>query len=420
MPEPVQRDPSRRALRTRVDRQAVAAAYQQGMTIRQCAVAFGIAQATVANVLDREGVPRRRHGRVPARGVDEDALLARYRAGLSVSACAREFGISRDVATGILNRRGVPRRPPARVNERAVVAAYQRSRSVRECAREFGITRRTAIRVLDRHRISRTPGIRKPLSGPDVQALVAAYRSGLSVRRCADRFAIHPYQAARLLDEQGIPRRTRPSVDPAELVAAYRDEGLTVRQCADRFGVGRDTAARALRRSGVPIRGKGGYRVPAIDQEIIAAYRDQELTIRECADRFGIGRSMVCRVLERNGVPTRPRGWRHRLADGDPGRQPLAFSTAALIAAYRDQGLTMRQCADRFGISSATVSRILGRNEVAARGNRCSPAVEKLVIAAYRDGRRLTLQQCAAAAGVSTTTVTAILRRNGIAPRDYP
>lgn len=109
------------------------------------------------------------------------------------------------------------------------------------------------------------------------------------------------------------------------------------------------------------------------------------------------------------------------VSEGHGGGQPSeVIDVAALIAAYRDDGLTLRQCAVRFGISTARVSRILRRNEVITRGNRSSPAVEKLVIDTYRDPERLTLQQCAATAGVSTTTVTAILRRNGIAARDYP
>jgi transposase len=149
----IHRDPRRRALRTAVDRRALAKAYREGMSLRQCAARFGIAPATVVSVLDQQREPRRRAARSV---VDEDALLARYRTGVSVSRCAREFGISRDVAAGVLDRRGVPRhRQRSGVDERALVAAYQQSLSVSECARKFGISPRTVGRMLDRHNITR-------------------------------------------------------------------------------------------------------------------------------------------------------------------------------------------------------------------------------------------------------------------------
>ncbi len=99
----------------------------------------------------------------------------------------------------------------------------------------------------------------------------------------------------------GRPVRLR----PAAVAAAYRDRQLTVRQCATMFGVSRTTIMKFLAAEGVEVRR------PARDLDeraVAAAYRDERLSLRECAMRFGISERRVAAILDRQGVPRRPVG----------------------------------------------------------------------------------------------------------------
>jgi hypothetical protein len=56
------------------------------------------------------------------------------------------------------------------------------------------------------------------------------------------------------------------------------------------------------------------------DQAVVTAYRDEGLSLHDCAVRFGISQRRVAAVLERHGVPRRPVGRPpRRLPAGRPG-----------------------------------------------------------------------------------------------------
>jgi transposase len=50
-----------------LDEPAVAAAYRDGLSLRECAARFGVSERHVGAVLERQGVPRRPVGRPPRR-----------------------------------------------------------------------------------------------------------------------------------------------------------------------------------------------------------------------------------------------------------------------------------------------------------------------------------------------------------------
>ena len=91
---------------------AVAAAYRdRHLTLKQCAVMFGVSRTTIMKFLAAEGVAVRR----PGRDLDERAVAAAYRdERLSLHECAVRFGISERRVAAILDRQGVPRRPVGR------------------------------------------------------------------------------------------------------------------------------------------------------------------------------------------------------------------------------------------------------------------------------------------------------------------
>jgi len=58
------------------------------------------------------------------------------------------------------------------------------------------------------------------------------------------------------------------------------------------------------------------------DQAVVAAYRDEGLSLHGCAARFGISQRRVAAVLDRQGVPRRPVGRPPRPAPPQAGRLP--------------------------------------------------------------------------------------------------
>ena len=106
----------------------------------------------------------------------------------------------------------------------------------------------------------------------------------------------------------------------AAVAAAYRDRQLTLKQCAAMFGVSRTTIMKFLAAEGVAVRRPGR---DLDERAVAAAYRDERLSLHECAVRFGISERRVAAVLDRQGVPRRPVGRPPR----HPARQP---STTAM------------------------------------------------------------------------------------------
>jgi hypothetical protein len=107
--------------------------------------------------------------------------------------------------------------------------------------------------------------------------------------------------AAMLAAAAGRPLRLRPQA----VAAAYCDRLLTVRQCAEMFGVSRTTIVKFLVDQGIVLRRAGD----GLDEEaVVGAYRDQGLSLQECGAHFGISPRRVTALLDRHGVPRRPAG----------------------------------------------------------------------------------------------------------------
>jgi transcriptional regulator with XRE-family HTH domain len=87
--------------------------------------------------------------------------------------------------------------------------------------------------------------------------------------------------------------------------SAYRDRQLTLKQCAAMFGVSRTTIMKFLAAEGVAVRRPGR---DLDERAVAAAYRDEGLSLHQCAVCFGISERRVAAVLDRQGVPRRPVG----------------------------------------------------------------------------------------------------------------
>lgn len=138
---------------------------------------------------------------------------------------------------------------------------------------------------------------------------VAEGRADADVLRVAARSPA--ILAAMLAAAAGRPLRLRPQA----VAAAYRDQLMTIRQCAEMFGVSRTTIVKFLVDQGIALRRPGD----GVDADaVVTAYRDRRLSLQECAARFGISPRRVTTLLDQHGVPRRPAGRPARHRDGMP------------------------------------------------------------------------------------------------------
>jgi hypothetical protein len=140
-----------------------------------------------------------------------------------------------------------------------------------------------------------------------------------------------------------------------DVVDAYVNLGLNYPQVAVRLGIGDyNTVGGILRAAGVtPRRGRRPHRESGA---IAAAYR-AGIPSGEVAATFRCHPNTVLRHAHLAGLATAPR----------EGRPPIPVDIGALVTAYRDEGASIRECAQRFGISPSTVTRRLRAAEVRLR-----------------------------------------------------
>jgi len=138
-----------------------------------------------------------------------------------------------------------------------------------------------------------------------------------------------------------------------DVVYAYVTLGLSCPRVAARLGIDRKKVGIILRAAGVtPRRGRRPHRESGA---IVAAYR-AAIPPAEVAATYGCHPNTVLRSAHVAGLPVRGKG-----------RPPIQVDTGALAGAYRDEGLSLSQCAQRFGLTPMTVARHLRAAEVPLR-----------------------------------------------------
>ena len=214
----------------------------------------------------------------------------------------------------------------------AIVAAYVRDRlSVGQCALEFGLSRAQVRRVLDRRGVVRDRGRRMPRVSIDEDALVAAYRQGLSLHATAQKFGVHDRTAARVLDRHQVCRhavhfRGR-AVDEGAIVRAYRDEGKSLSAAAREAGIKPEAARRVLAAYNVTLRPPHTRKEAGIDEAAVVASRVRNgLTGAETAATFGISPQTVRRIMARHQSPA-----------PSPADLITASKAAAILGIHRRQ-----------------------------------------------------------------------------------
>jgi transposase len=203
------------------------------------------------------------------------------------------------------------------------------------------------------------------------------------------------------------PTTPRPP-EPATLRRLYTDEGLTVAAVAAHLGVANGTAHKWLLAAGVPMRPPATTpRVEVSDDDIRRLYTSAGHTAAEIAARFGCPTTTVYSRLHRLGVARRSAEPRQRKRPPDDVLRRL----------YADEGLSLRQLAERFSVTPQAVHNWL----VAADIPRRPPAAFEhepdlpTLIALYAEG--WSGPQLARHFGCSTITIYRRLDRAGVPRR---
>jgi lambda repressor-like predicted transcriptional regulator len=112
------------------------------------------------------------------RGVDRAVLAAAYEQGASLRACGRRSGISAPSVARLLREQGVTIRPPcsyrARADPAALAAAYAAGHTLAEYGQQHGISAPTAARILRENGVTIRPARRSP--GTGTRAVLARCR----------------------------------------------------------------------------------------------------------------------------------------------------------------------------------------------------------------------------------------------------
>lgn len=101
--------------------------------------------------------------------------------------------------------------------------------------------------------------------GPDeVTELVAAYRTGSTVKALAERYHVNRTTVMTHLRRQGVPKRVRRTLGPEDVERAVRlyEGGESIQSVARQLQLGSSTVGRVLNKAGVSMRPRGRRRSP--------------------------------------------------------------------------------------------------------------------------------------------------------------
>ncbi|MGH9065404.1 MAG: hypothetical protein ACRD0L_15815 [Acidimicrobiales bacterium] len=169
----------------------------------------------------------------------------------------------------------------------------------------------------------------------------------------------------RALMAAGIPRRERQppvpalEVEPEVLGDLYVTQRAEVNEIARHYRVAPYQVRLALRRAGIrrPIPGRARPASPA-PRTLERLYLQEGLTLAEIGQRYGVAAPSVRRWLDAAGIPVAPRTTReHR----------LALPVEVVEALYEEEGWSAAEVAEELGTTMAQVLRVLHDHGLAVR-----------------------------------------------------
>lgn len=184
------------------------------------------------------------------------------------------------------------------------------------------------------------------------------------------------------------------------------NKNLTVNEVAASYGISNRCVRDILRRNGIEPRAYREQITKEQEKEICNEYsNDQELSVKELAQKHGIDSGTASRILKRNGCEIR--------------REALSKEQEAEVCRrYQEETGSIELLATDYEITSNTLRSILKRNKIKLRGTRVvTPEQENEICSRYVNDRKLTVRQLSDEFKVAAITLTKILNRNGIKQR---
>jgi transcriptional regulator with XRE-family HTH domain len=147
-----------------------------------------------------------------------------------------------------------------------------------------------------------TPAKRRPnYWRRDITPAMAAKlrKQGLSVREISERLGMSPGSIKTRLARAGamFPRKTRVVVEH-EVLKSLRDAGWTMERIADKLGLGKSTVAKLVHEHGLPVteRAKFNPKIP-FNPEVAHRMRGQGMSVKEICEKSGVTQATVYKYL---------------------------------------------------------------------------------------------------------------------------
>jgi transposase/DNA-directed RNA polymerase specialized sigma24 family protein len=323
----------------------------------------------------------------------------------------------------------------------AALAMADEGKDLREISAELGINPSAVSQLIPgatkTAQLRTGPKPKAPSAEERVKAIATADTTPEHVAeqaRVALRFAqnvmlkmgvwVSPAQA-RMAEEDALPKVPRPPSAPpktkarrmdADRLALYQravdliQSGHTTAQVAKMCGWTRAShVSKVLAKMGVPM----PRRVLATPEQIIAAY-DEHATVQTVAKKLHVHQRRVTAVLREAGK-LRVRG--QRRPESNLGGRSAILDDATikdLASRWRDDGVSIREIAEEYGVSRPTVSTYLASAGVKVSDTQAEQRQQwrEQAVALYQQGH--TLQQVAEQIGGTATRVHNALRALGL------
>jgi len=184
----------------------------------------------------------------------------------------------------------------------------------------------------------------------------------------------------------------------------YLKKNWPTSKIAKKMGVHLQTIINRFRDNGVKIKKQGNYKLD-IDDRKIAKYYNSGMTVKQTAEKFNISEASVRKILHRNNIVIKREGGSHRRID---------LPKEQLINMYIKGEKSIKNCAKHFGVSESVVTRILRENNIKIRKNRPrhDDRVTSKIIELYW-GQKLSISQTAKSLGKSDSFIRRKLNECG-------
>lgn len=346
-----------------LDESAVLACYvDEGLSIKATALRLGASVPRVRAMLDRHRLVEYRFDPTT---IDRARFEKLYASGVAYEELAAEFGISSFRVRRAIRAFGLPLRPTHRqldISDRSLESLVRRGLSDEDIAAKYEV----AVHQVRQRR--RRAGIRRPTHAPDIPVTRARLERLLACGQTRAAIATRQHVAlatvTRWCAHYGLDvgyHRATPATgvefDPKELRRLYVTEQWSTKQIGAELGVDPGLVAFALHSCRIPVRRPGNSHASVVLLDEL--YGDPD----------------VVAVLERHGVPLRPRAG----SLSRRFRRPPALTEKLVIELYTDVGLSATDISLLTGHSAAQVLDMLRRTGTPARPGSRSPWYQRTI-----------------------------------------